>query len=249
MNDTVRELKQKILTISSDKKSGHIPSSFSVLEILYSLYFQVMKDHDEFILSKGHASLGLYSVLLEKNVITQSEFDSFCAFDSNLGGHPDRNKVKGVYASTGSLGHGLPIAVGSALAKKIRKSPGRIYCLVGDGECNEGTIWESALLASHLCLDNIVCIIDENVSQTRSVPTSELKEKFCSFLWDVYQVNGHDVNEITSILKIQSNKPLCIIAKTVKGHGIKEMEEDMFAWHHRSPDSEELKRFLSEIEV
>jgi transketolase len=247
MNETTKRMRKDIIRVSATKNAGHIPSSFSVLEILYSLYFNVLQELDDFVLSKGHASLGLYAVLLEKSYITRDDFDSFCSYDSKLGGHPDRNKIEKVYASTGSLGHGFPIAVGSALARKIQKKDGRIYCLVGDGECNEGTIWESALLANHLKLDNLVCIVDENLSQIRSVPTSSISEKFNSFGWETKEVNGHDIDAVTEVLKTRAGKPLCIVARTQKGHGVKDMANNMFAWHHRSPNPAELEDFLKEL--
>jgi transketolase len=177
--------------------------------------------------------------------------ETFCSYDSKLGGHPDRNKVNGVIASTGSLGHGLPIAVGLALAKKIKNEKGRIYCIIGDGESNEGTIWESAILATHLKLSNLTCIVDYNDSQIRAVSTNKILEKFKSFDWNVENIeDGHDINEIQRRIFMTHEKyPTCIIANTVKGFGIKEIEEDMFSWHHRPPTDVELHKFLQELKV
>jgi transketolase len=248
MNETTKNLRKQILRVSAANKSGHIASAFSILECLYSIYFEVLKPEDVFILSKGHGSLALYAVMLEKNLITIDEFESFAKFDSKLGGHPDRNKHPHIFASTGSLGHGLPMAVGVALSRKIQGKEGKVYCLVGDGECNEGSVWESALLASHFNLRNIVCIVDDNNSQIRSVPTSELCDKFSSFKWKVINVeNGHDIDSITRSLRQDCDGPTCVIAHTVKGHGVSKISSEMFSWHHRPPTQEELKDFEMEL--
>ena len=162
-NKKIRELKKVILKASYISKEGHIPSAFSILDILYVLYNQILninannpidENRDRFILSKGHASLGLYAVLSDRGFIDSEELETFGKFSSRLGGHPDCNKIPGVEASTGSLGHGFPIAVGIAMALKIKKSSSRVFVIVGDGECNEGTIWETALLAVNHNLNN-----------------------------------------------------------------------------------------------
>ncbi len=248
MNEETKELRKKILRLSNKKRAGHIPSAFSILEILYALYGNVLGDLDKFILSKGHGSLALYATFLQFGVVNQHTFDSFTDFESPLGGHPDRNKLEEIVASTGSLGHGLPISVGLALSKKIKKEKGSIYCLVGDGECNEGSIWESALLASNYSLDNLVCIVDNNNSQERSVPTRGVEAKFSSFGWEVITVNGHNISDISKSLTYKpTNAPLCIVANTVKGYGIKAMSDDMFAWHHGPPTDEQLEEFVREL--
>jgi len=249
MNALMNSIRRKILVTSSLKKAGHIASSLSVVEVLYFLHKNASED-DSIILSKGHASLALYAVLNLLKKISDEELFTFCDFDSNLGGHPDRNKVKNAVASTGSLGHGLPIAVGIALAKKTMKQSGKVYCVIGDGEANEGTIWESALLASHLKLDNIVCVIDDNNSQIRSVTTTSMLEKFKSFGWETHSItNGNSLNDIAeSFEKISvQGSPVCFVAQTKKGYGISEIQQDMFSWHHKSPTTEELNRFLDEL--
>lgn len=241
--------RKKILEVSHRQKSGHIASSFSILETLMVLYQDVLKDDDEFILSKGHAALGFYAILNRIGKITDAEIENFASFDSCLGGHPDRNKVKEAYASAGSLGHGLPIAVGVALSKKIQGKNGNVFCLVGDGECNEGTIWESALLASHLNLDNLVCIVDNNKSQTRSVITSRIFEKFSSFGWSTSEVDGHDIDNLRTSLSTQNRKqPTCVITNTIKGFGVAKIQSDPFTWHHKSPNKQELDEMLIELE-
>ena len=182
-----------------------------------------------------------------KVFFSSDEFYTFCKFDSRLGGHPDCNKVPGIVASTGSLGHGFPIAVGISLGSKIKHIDNRIFCLVGDGECNEGTIWESALLAAHHQLFNLCCIVDYNHSTDRALEFGDLVSKFSSFGWEVLQIDGHDHDEIYAALTYKNGKrPLVIIAETIKGHGVKRMENDP-SWHHRSPNAEELKSIIEEL--
>lgn len=246
MINITKELRKEILSVSFNANAGHIPSAFSILEIIYSLYEKIDKE-DEFILSKGHGCLGFYAILYHKGFITKEQFYSFSKYDSILGGHPDRNKLKQIKASSGSLGHGLPIAIGVALAKKLKNKNGLVYCLVGDGECNEGTIWESLLLADKLKLNNLVCLVDNNCSQVRAMPTNNLIQKFSSFNFDVKEANGHDITELLSILSEPITKPTAIICNTVKGKGIKEMEENMFSWHHGAPNKEKYEAFIREL--
>jgi len=245
---TLNSIRKKVIKTAYTQKSGHIASSFSILEILYVLYNDILGDNDLFVLSKGHAALGFYAVLNELGKISNDELASFTSYDSNLGGHPDRNKVKDAFASAGSLGHGLPISVGVALSRKIQDQAGKIYCLVGDGECNEGSIWESSLLASHLNLDNLVCIVDNNRSQTRAVETKNIEEKFSSFGWETIVVDGHNTELLKSAFKnIKNLRPICIIANTVKGYGIESIQNDAFSWHHRSPSDKEFENMMSEL--
>ncbi|HLA25863.1 transketolase [Candidatus Nomurabacteria bacterium RIFCSPLOWO2_01_FULL_42_20] len=252
----MRRLKEKIIEMSAKSKEGHIPSALSVLDLLWVLYDRVLNispegasspDRDIFILSKGHASLGLYVVLAEKGFINSKSLDDFCKFKSDLGGHPDRTKISGVEASTGSLGHGLPMAVGAALGFKIKKQKNKVYVIVGDGECNEGTIWESALLASNHHLDNLCCIVDYNHSGDRALKLGNLEEKFKSFGWTAASVDGHDQEKIyQALMKKSLNRPVAIIARTIKGHGSKIMENNP-VWHHKFPKGEELDMILKEL--
>ena len=255
MKNSLKKLKQIIVNSSAKSGEGHIPSAFSVLDILWVLYDKVLKfdpenpsdqKRDMFILSKGHASIGLYVVLSEKGFFPLSELENFGKFDSMLGGHPDRNKVPGVEASTGSLGHGFPISAGVALGLKIKKMDSKVFVLIGDGECNEGTVWESALLASHHNLSNLCCVIDYNHSTDRALGMGDIAEKFKSFGWDACVVNGHNHEEIYSALIKTSKKPRAIIANTIKGYGAKSMENNP-AWHHKSPSLEELNILLEEL--
>ena len=206
--------------------------------------------NDVFILSKGHGCLAYYAYLCNAGKISLDDLINFGKRGSKLGGHPDKNKIDEVYASTGSLGHGLPIAIGTALAKKIKKENGTVFCLIGDGESNEGTIWESLSIAKKLNLTNLICIVDNNKSQTRSLPAINLSKKFKSFGWETYEIDGHNISALDSILYSTKNKisnPIAIIANTIKGKGIKDIEDNMFAWHHRSPTEEEYKMFLKEL--
>jgi len=257
-SNKLHKLKETAIRAAAKAGEGHIPSALSILDILWVLYDQVLtynpKDandpaNDHFILSKGHASLGLYSVLAEKGLIDVKELETFGAFDSKLGGHPDRNKIPWVEASTGSLGHGFPIAVGIALGLKIQKKNNRVFAIIGDGESNEGSIWEAALLANHHSLNNLCCIVDYNHSTDRALEVGDLVKKFESFGWKAVSVDGHDQIELAKVLGKESQdqgKPLAVIANTIKGYGIKSMEHNP-AWHHRSPSAEEIATIVKEL--
>jgi len=255
--DTVKKLRSEIIQASAYAGEGHVPSALSVLDILWVLYDRVLTtypdspdhpDRDRFILSKGHASLGLYAVLAEKGFFDKSLMNSFGSYASILGGHPDRNKVPGVEASTGSLGHGFPMSVGVALALKIKKSSSRVFTVVGDGECNEGSVWEAALLAAHRDLNNLVCIVDYNHSTDRALTVGDLAGKFEQFRWETREVDGHDHEEIFDACRgVPLQRPLAIIAKTTKGNGCRIMENNP-AWHHRAPTKKELASILEDLD-
>jgi len=252
----LRKLRTQIIEVAGVAKEGHVPSALSILDILFVTYKEFLPHSDlssidnignRFILSKGHASIALYVVLHDFNQITTEELFSFAKYESKLGGHPDRNKIAGVELSTGSLGHGLPQGIGMAKAMKIKKAVGHIYVLIGDGEANEGTIWESALLASNHKLGNLTCIVDNNLSSERALDMGNMANKFEAFGWETLEINGHDHGEITRALKLRkNNKPIAVIANTVKGFGIPTMESNP-EWHHRSPNPEELAMFLGEM--
>jgi len=252
----MNKLKCTIVEAAARAKEGHIPSAFSILDILWVLYDRVLRidpknphdpGRDRFILSKGHASLALYTVLAEKGFFSKDTFDTFGSFDSILGGHPDRNKVPGVEASTGSLGHGFPMAVGTALGLRIQSNPARVFVLIGDGEANEGTVWESALLAAHHQLSNLCCIVDYNHSTDRALDMGDIAEKFESFGWKTSCVDGHDQEAVyAAVTQPHETKPLAVIANTIKGYGVKRMESNP-AWHHAFPTDEELVEILSEL--
>lgn len=241
------EIIKRILEISFNSKEGHIGSSLSILDILFVFYKNFNSDDEILILSKGHASIGLYAIM-EKFEILEEKLDTFCKFDSNLGGHPS-NKIKGVVNSSGSLGHGLPIAIGLALSEKIKDSNKKIFVIIGDGESNEGTIWESALLAAHHRLDNLYCVIDYNRSNDRALKLDSLVSKFESFGWFCTEIDGHNHDEINKSFSLKlDGKPSLILANTIKGKGLPEIENNP-AWHHKSPSEEELNRFSDYLSI
>lgn len=249
-------LKKAIIEACVNAGEGHIPSALSVLDIIWVAYkhfirFDPKNQHlttrDYFILSKGHSSLALYAVLADAGFFPMSDLQTFGRIESSLGGHPDCLKVPGVEVSTGSLGHGISMAVGVALGLKIDTSKQSVFCLIGDGECNEGSVWESALLASHHNLSNLTVIIDDNNSCERSLRISDIGEKFRAFGWSTLVVNGHDHMSLFGALSSKANyQPRAIIAKTIKGNGCKVMENNP-AWHHRVPNLDELKIVMESL--
>ena len=256
MESILSKLRPHTIVAATTAGEGHISSALSILDILWVLYDLVLRidpkdpkseGRDRFVLSKGHGSLALYAVLAEKGFFPISELEHFASFDSLLGGHPDRNKVPGVEASTGSLGHGFPISVGIALGLKIKKIDSKVFVLIGDGEANEGSVWESALLASHHNLSNLCCIVDYNHSTDRALKVGDMVSKFKAFGWESFSINGHDHDEIYSALSCPHNlAPLAIVAETVKGFGCKMMENNP-EWHHKSPRKEDLPAILEQL--
>lgn len=249
------KLIQNIININFNALEGHIPSALSILDILDVVYGKILNlklikkkssNRDFFILSKGHGCLSLYVVLYKYNLLSKKDLLSFCKFNSRLGGHPDSTKNEFIEASTGSLGHGLPMSLGIAFGKKIKKLKGKVITLIGDGECNEGSIWESAMLASHHKIDNLICIVDHNKSTNRSLMIDDLSNKFRAFNWDTYVVDGHNQNKILNLLKKKQNKPVAIIANTIKGKGIGFMENNP-EWHHKNIDSETRKKIFKDL--
>lgn len=244
-----KEIRRLILDAAFHAKHGHMPSALSIVEIITAIH-ELKTEDDIFVLSKGHGCLAFYAYLVTKGLVNEDELRAFGKATSRLGGHPDRNKIAEIYASTGSLAHGLPICVGSAIARKIQQKNGRIFCVIGDGESNEGPIWEACMLASKNQLNNLTCVVDNNNSQIRSLPTTDLMAKFKSFGWLTTEVDGHSINGLIRELNITDEfRPRAIIANTVKGCGIEDIENDMFAWHHRAPSPEEYEKFLREIDA
>ena len=257
LNKISKEIRGDIINYSYSSKAHHIGSELSCVEILVTLYFDIMninkknikdKSRDFFILSKGHAALVLYAVLSKKGFFKKSLIkNEFLKNGGRLGGHPDFNSVKGIECSSGSLGHALSTACGIALAKKMDKLNGRVFVLLGDGECNEGTIWETCLLASHHQLNNLVCIIDKNKSTDRALKIDKLEDKFSSFGFHTLTVDGHSQFDLIKALKVKSKKPIAIIANTIKGKGIKIMEQNQHEWHHKFIDKDMLKKLKIEL--
>ena len=256
-----KNLRIKIAEVIQNAGEGHIPSSYSIIDILEALYRKFLKydsknpeweDRDYFILSKGHGCAALYIILEKYGFISQHDLESKSKEDGILGGHPDCTKVPGIEASTGSLGHGAITAMGIALGLKIKNKKNKVIALVGDGECNEGTIWEMALVASNLKLGNFCVIVDNNRSTEQILPVHNMREKWESFGWEVYEINGHSEQEILSTLNqisfdcSQHSKPKIIIANTVKGKGVSFMEGHG-PWHHKIPTDEELQKIKQEL--
>jgi transketolase len=253
----LNELRRLILRSAAAGGEGHVPSSLSVLDILWVAYDRILKidpaapadpARDRFILSKGHAALGLYAVLAKKGFFPVSELERMGLYAGPLGGHPDRNKVPGVEASTGSLGHGFPMSVGVALGLRILENDARVFALIGDGEANEGSVWEAALLAAHHGLSNLCCIVDYNHSNDRALKLGDLAAKFAAFGWETRVIDGHAHDEIEKALRNRgASRPVAVVANTVKGRGCRRMENEP-AWHHRAPTAEELNEMLLELE-
>ena len=253
-------LRRKIVNTITRGGEGHIPSSFSIVDIINTIYSDHLKfksnnpdweDRDYFILSKGHASVALYVVLEKFGFISQKDLDEYGKFNAILGGHPDSTKIPGVEASTGSLGHGLPYAVGIALGQKIKKRSNKVYVLVGDGECHEGTIWESALVAQNLNLGNLCVIVDLNGSAAQILPHPDIKRQWKAFGWNVSEADGHNERELDSAFNTfktdETDKPTVIVAHTVKGKGVSFMETHG-AWHHKIPNQVQYNEIMEELE-
>lgn len=259
-----REQRRAILQILEKARRGHIGSAFSILEIVRVLYDSVLRvdprnprasARDRFILSKGHGCLALYLVLAEKGFFPREELERFCQFEGILGGHPEYGKVPGVEASTGALGHGLSIGVGMALAARMDHQSWRVFVLTGDGECDEGSVWEAALSAGKHKLSALTAIVDYNKMQSYG-STTEIQDlepfadKWRSFGFAVREVDGHDVAALSAVfraLPFEPGKPSVVIAHTVKGRGMPAMENNP-DWHHKSKISdEEFKQLYAEL--
>ena len=242
---------------------GHPGGDLSAADIMAALYSGVLRidprnprlpGRDRFILSKGHCSGSLYATLAESGFFPLEWLDRYMKPLSLLNGHPDRNKVPGVEANTGPLGHGLPIAVGAAKAAKITGASWKTFVLTGDGELQEGSNWEAAMAAAQFQLDNLTVIVDRNRLQQgeqteRTVALEPLAEKWRAFGWSVEEVDGHDMDALIHTLRdvpFEPGRPSCVIAHTHKGHGVSFME-DRVEWHHRVPTAEELAAALVEL--
>lgn len=256
-DDLGRSLRLQIAEMVHDGLEGHIPSSYSILDILISIYGSFPdlisnKGHIRFVLSKGHGVAALYVVLAHHGILEKSALQEYGQNLGRLGGHPDRHKQHGVEANSGSLGHGFPFAVGLALGSKIKEKKQFIISLVGDGECQEGTIWESAAIAVNQQLGNLLVIVDWNGSAAQLQPTENLAAKWKAFGFEVLQVDGHDQQTLIQILKecrersTKSVIPTAIIAKTIKGKGVSFIEGHG-SWHHKIPNKLELKLIREEL--
>ncbi|VTR06068.1 transketolase [Clostridioides difficile] len=247
LEEKSNQIRKEILDVVYNAKAGHIGGAMSSTDILTTLYYHIMNispenakdsNRDRFILSKGHIAEALYCILADKGFFSRDKLKTYSQFNSTLIGHPNK-KNEGIEVNTGSLGHGLSLAVGMAIAGKRDKKSYRVFTLMGDGELAEGSIWEGAMAASHYKLDNLVAIIDRNKLQisgtTEEVMTLEnLQEKWQSFGWKVVQVDGNNITELVEVfdkIPLKKNKPTMIIANTIKGKGISFMENNV-KWHH-----------------
>ena len=253
MNNSIKKQKRLIVEVSYLARQGHLSSSMSIVEMLNVLFKKIMRfdpqnpdsiNNDKLVLSKGHASLALYSILYDLGCISKEDLFSFSKFDSILGEHPDRNKVPGVDVSTGSLGHGFPTSIGIAAGFKAQGKPNRVYSIIGDGEANEGSIWEAAFVADKLHLDNVVCIVDDNNSASHM---NNIGGKFKAFGWAVEEVNGNNITELEKALNKRPGRPYLIWAHTIKGYGSSLMEKDPEGWHHRVINEAEYKSIMEEL--
>lgn len=257
-------IRRQVVEMTHRARSSHVGSSLSMAEILAVLYGGIMNvsperlndpDRDRLILSKGHACAGLYAVLAECGFFPMEWLDNFYLNGGRLPGHATATGIPGIEVSTGSLGHGLSIAAGMALAGKRDERPFRVYTILSDGECDEGSLWEAAMLAPHHQLDNLIAIVDYNKIQSlghvRDVLDLEpFADKWRAFNWETVEVDGHDSSELHSALTtlpLEPGRPTCLIAHTVKGKGVSFMEDELL-WHYRTPQGDEYLDAVDELE-
>lgn len=260
-----KKLRKQILMMIHNSQSGHPGGSLSCIDILNVLFTKSMKhfpecennpnykNRDRFILSKGHASAALYTVLSHCGYFKEEDLMTFRLFGSKLQGHPCSNKLKGIEISTGSLGQGLSIACGMALGLRLDKIDSKVFVYMGDGELQEGSVWEAAMNASHNNLKNIIAFVDRNKLQidgsTEKVKSvGNVAAKFEAFGWNTIEINGHNINEIYNAIETakKADKPTVIVANTVKGKGVSFMENNA-GWHGKAPNDEQLKDALKEL--
>ena len=263
--DFARRVRVHVLRMTHKAKSSHVASSFSMAELLAVLYGEVLRlrpeqpdwpDRDRLIVSKGHACAGVYAALADRGFFPLEWLEDFYLDGAKLAGHVTKNGVPGIEVSTGALGHGLSIACGMALAAKRDGHQYRVYTLMSDGECDEGSVWEAVLFAPHHALDNLVAIVDYNKIQSLGTVKEVLDldpfaEKWQAFGWAVREVDGHDIPQVRqalSSLPYQPGRPTCVIAHTVKGKGVSFMENKLL-WHYRCPDLQEFRLALQELGI
>lgn len=256
--------RKKMFLTAYPLKTAHLASAFSIAEIMYVLYKKVLKydknnlswkDRDRFILSKGHASLAQYVIMQDVGIISKEKLDSFCKPGKSIGGEINPDDCEGIETATGSLGHGLGFAVGQAIALKLNNSSAKVYVIVGNGELNEGVMWESIMSAYKFKLDNLVVILDDNKIQKMGFTSETMRidsweDKFKAFGWEVKIIDGHNLEEIERELltENQPTLPKVIIANTIKGKGVSIMENDA-NWHFKMPNKRELAVFKEELNI
>jgi len=263
LNEITRQIRKDIVSMIHGSKSGHPGGSLSAVEILTALYFDEMnidpnnckmEDRDRFVLSKGHAAPVLYATLANRGYFDREELKGLRKMGRMLQGHPDMKGTPGVDMSTGSLGQGVSVACGMAMASKLDNAPWRVYALLGDGEVQEGIIWEAAMSAAHYKLDNMIAFLDYNGLQIdgpneKVMNIGPIVDKFKAFGWNVIEIDGHDFDQIFAALDMAKEtvgKPTMIIAKTIKGKGISFMENEA-SWHGTAPSDSDLERSLFEL--
>ena len=254
LEDISKEIRRNILFQVYNASSGHVGGALSCVDILVAIYFNLINEGDKVVLSKGNASAALYATLAEVGFFPKEELATFRKLNSRLQGHPSCLKTPGVDASSGSLGQGLSIANGIALAFKMDNKDNYVYAILGDGEIDEGQIWEAAMTASHYKIKNLITFLDYNKLQIDGtndevMRIAPVKEKFEAFGFYVQEINGHDFNEIISAVKNakQQDKPSMIIANTIKGKGVSFMENKC-EWHGKAPKKEEYEMAIRELE-
>jgi len=259
LKQTAVNIRKNILKIANSSKGPHTGTALSCVDMLTILYFKTLniesfknENRDIFIMSKGHGAMALYATLYEKNLLKEEDFLSYYQNGGKLPAHLDRDTNEAIEVSSGSLGHGLPQALGFAYSKKLKNLDSHVYVLMGDGESQEGSIWEAAMLAPKMGLDNLTVLVDRNNLQGYGRPTElvsfeSLDEKFKSFNWNVFRVNGHDFDELEKALHVKSDRPKAIICDTVKGKGVSFMEDEM-KWHYFIVTDEFMKQGIKELE-
>jgi transketolase len=255
MTDAARAAREWAIRCSLKSGHGHLPSSFSIIELALASYAVMRHDprnpgwkgRDLFLLSKGHAALGYYCVLGQLGYFPPADVERFGAYGSTFGCHPDRLKVPGVEASCGSLGHGIGIAVGMAMALRIQNSDRRVFVLVGDGEANEGSVWEAIMVASDQKLANLTILYDHNKSQTRCLQIPNPGERLAAFGCATTEVAGHDEAAIAAALREPVDTVRAVVGHTVKGYGCRSLEQNFFEWHRKSPSPETCESLISEL--
>ncbi len=264
LKKTAVKIRKHIIEAVYNAGSGHPGGSLSCTDILTTLYFKHMNvdtnnprmsDRDRFVLSKGHCAPALYGTLAEKGFFPKEEIKKLRKVDSFLQGHPSMKDVPGVDMSTGSLGQGISVAVGMALAGKNDKKDYRVYTIIGDGECQEGQVWEACMAAAHYKLDNLTAFIDHNKLQidgkiTEVMSPEKVEDKFRAFGWNVIEIDGNDIEAIDKAVeeaKVTLNMPTMVVANTIKGKGVSFME-DQYGWHGKAPSKDEHDKAIAELD-
>lgn len=263
VDELARRIRVHCVEMTARANASHVGGALSAADILAVLYGRILRfdarrpewaDRDRFILSKGHACTALYAVLAESGFFPLERLETFYADGSPLAGHATHKDVPGVEVSTGSLGHGLPLATGMALAGRRDARDYRVFCLISDGECDEGSTWEPALFAPHHKLDNLVVVVDYNKIQSLGrveevIDLAPLADKWRAFGWATEELDGHDTRVLEDVLEripLETGKPTCVVAHTVKGKGVSYMEDDLL-WHYRAPLGDLMEQAIGEL--